>query len=97
MKATATTPTAPQVSAADVARSFGKCLTLLSCVPFAVHGESFRICTACSPERMPVAQQSPQLHRPGRPRNNDGLAIPRLRRGGNVRGNDSFYQVVNAS
>uniref|UniRef100_UPI00402A5AC5 hypothetical protein n=1 Tax=Prevotella sp. TaxID=59823 RepID=UPI00402A5AC5 len=28
MKATATTPTAPQVSAADVARSFGKCLTL---------------------------------------------------------------------
>ena len=28
MKATATTPTAPQVSAADVARSFCKCLTL---------------------------------------------------------------------
>lgn len=28
MKATVTTPTAPQVSASDVARSFGKCLTL---------------------------------------------------------------------
>lgn len=28
MKATATTPTAPQVSASDVARSFGKCLAL---------------------------------------------------------------------
>lgn len=28
MKATATTPTAPQVSASDVARSLGKCLTL---------------------------------------------------------------------
>ena len=28
MKATVTTPTAPQVSASDVARSFGKCFTL---------------------------------------------------------------------
>ena len=28
MKATVTTPTAPQVSASEVARSFGKCLTL---------------------------------------------------------------------
>lgn len=28
MKATATTPTAPQVSASDVAQSFGKCFTL---------------------------------------------------------------------
>lgn len=28
MKATVTTPTAPQVSASDVARSFCKCLTL---------------------------------------------------------------------
>ena len=28
MKAAATTPTAPQVSASDVLRSFGKCLTL---------------------------------------------------------------------
>lgn len=28
MKATATTPTAPQVSASDVVRSFGKCLAL---------------------------------------------------------------------
>ena len=28
MKTTATTPTAPDVSAADVARSFGKCLML---------------------------------------------------------------------
>lgn len=28
MKATVTTPTAPQVSASDVARSLGKCLTL---------------------------------------------------------------------
>lgn len=28
MKATVTTPTAPQVSASDVARSFGKCLAL---------------------------------------------------------------------
>nr|DAG48527.1 MAG TPA: hypothetical protein [Caudoviricetes sp.] len=28
MKATATTPTAPQVSASDVARSLGKCFTL---------------------------------------------------------------------
>lgn len=28
MKATVTTPTAPQVSASDVARSFGKCMTL---------------------------------------------------------------------
>lgn len=28
MKATATTPTAPNVSASDVARSFDKCLTL---------------------------------------------------------------------
>lgn len=28
MKATATTPTAPQVSASDVVRSFGKCFTL---------------------------------------------------------------------
>ncbi|MDD6754369.1 MAG: hypothetical protein PUE15_10800 [Prevotella sp.] len=28
MKVTATTPTAPQVRATDVAKSFGKCLTL---------------------------------------------------------------------
>lgn len=28
MKATVTTPTAPQVSASDVAQSFGKCFTL---------------------------------------------------------------------
>lgn len=28
MKATVTTPTAPQVSASDVARALGKCLTL---------------------------------------------------------------------
>lgn len=28
MKVTVTTPTAPQVSASDVVRSFGKCLTL---------------------------------------------------------------------
>lgn len=34
MKATVTTPTAPNVSASDVARSFGKCLTL--CLVFAL-------------------------------------------------------------
>ena len=69
----------------------------LPCVCLAVHGESLRTGTVCSIERVPVAQQPPQLHRQGGPRDNDGLAIPRLRRGGNVRGNGSVHQVVNAS
>nr|DAI03562.1 MAG TPA: hypothetical protein [Caudoviricetes sp.] len=66
----------------------------LSYVYLAVYRPSLWHGTASSSQRLPMAQQSSQLHRRGRPRNYDGLAVPRLWRGGNVRGNGNLYQVV---
>lgn len=43
MKATVTTPTAPQVSASDVARSFGKCLALCLMYVFQSMAKAFGV------------------------------------------------------